>query len=644
MSDKSRCPTVSDLAALSSGQLSKAESTRLIRHIEDCESCRSAAETLNVALPGTVGGSGERRSASGAKVSPKKSEPPASPTPPQQKGPRATAAGAWSGVFAPPQGADEIGRVGIYRVLHLLGTGGMGAVFAAEDTNLRRKVALKVMKLDLVDDEQARKRFLREARAMAAVQHDRIIAVYGVGMVNGLPYLAMPLLTGESLEARLTAKRRLPLAEAIRIARETAEGLAAAHKSGLVHRDVKPANLWLEGDARRVKILDFGLARRVEGSRVTHSGAVLGTPAFMSPEQARGEPVDHRSDLFSLGSVLYRLATGQLPFGGATAYEMMAAVTDDEPLPPRQVNRQVPVALERLILKLLDKDPAKRPASAAETARELEALEQHRAPGSPRGWGGAVILLLLLGVLGCGAAFLWPLVGQWWDASPGAAGKDFTPSERPPSEATARGSAPGAEAAAAIRKGDDSFAGKQYDKAIKDYTEAIRIDPENARAFNNRGNAWYAKKEYDKAMKDYDEAIRLDPTDAIPLRNRAAVWYFPKKDYDKAIKDYDEAISLDHRSARAFDRRAWILATCPDATVRDGKRAVESATTACKLDDWKKADDLDTLAAAYAEAGEFTSAVKWEEKALEDKDFAKQNGYGARKRLQFYKDHKPYRE
>jgi hypothetical protein len=389
MSDDSRCPTVSDLAALSRGQLSKSDTARLVRHIEDCENCRSAAETLNIRLPGaTDPGSGERRSVPSEKVPPKKAEPPGSATAPYRGGIRSSAAGAWSGVLAPPQGTDEIGRLGIYRVLRLLGAGGMGAVFAAEDTNLRRKVALKVMKLDLVDDEQARRRFLREARAMAAVQHDRIIAVYGVGMINGLPYLAMPLLSGESLEARLKTKRRLSLAEAVRIARETAEGLAAAHKSGLVHRDVKPANLWLEGEARRVKILDFGLARTVEGSRVTHSGAVLGTPAYMSPEQARGETVDPRSDLFSLGSVLYRMATGKLPFGGSTAYEMMAAVTDDEPVPPREINSQVPAALEQLILKLLDKDATKRPASAAATARALEAIEQHRATGSPRRWGG----------------------------------------------------------------------------------------------------------------------------------------------------------------------------------------------------------------------------------------------------------------
>jgi tetratricopeptide (TPR) repeat protein/tRNA A-37 threonylcarbamoyl transferase component Bud32 len=650
MSDDSRCPTVSDLAALSRGQLSKAETARLIRHIEDCESCRSAAETLNVPLPGQAGAAqGERRSPPSEKVTPKKAESSGSSTAPYRGGIRSTAAGAWSGVLAPPQGADEIGRLGIYRVLRLLGAGGMGAVFAAEDTNLRRKVALKVMKLDLVDDEQARKRFLREARAMAAVQHDRIIAVYGVGIINGLPYLAMPLLSGESLEARLKTKRQLPLAEALRIARETAEGLAAAHKSGLVHRDVKPANLWLEGESRHVKILDFGLARAVEGSRVTRSGAVVGTPAYMSPEQARGETVNHRSDLFSLGSVLYRLATGKLPFGGSTAFDTMSAVTDDEPVPPRQVNGQVPEALERLILKLLDKDASKRPASAAATARELAVIERQLATGPPRRWERVVVLLLLLGVVGGGCVFLWPLVGQWWDASRGAVANLLTSTARETAPATRKSEAPvkppTPEVAALIRKGDEWLHQKEYDKAIKEYDEAIRLDPRSALAFSNRGLAWHnGKKDYDKAIQDYTEAIRLDPKSDVAFANRGLAWHYGKKNYDKALKDFDEAIRLDPKWAFPFSRKAWLLAVCPDAKVRDGKRAVDAATTACKLKDWKEADYLDTLAAAYAENGEFASAVKWEEKALEDNDFANNYGHAARKRLQLYKDHKPYRE
>jgi serine/threonine protein kinase/Tfp pilus assembly protein PilF len=687
MSDDSRCPTVSDLAALSRGQLSKAETARLIRHLEDCESCRSAAETLNVPLPGPTGRTkGERRSPPSEKVTPNKAESSGSSAAPYRGGIRSSAAGAWSGVLAPPQGADEIGRLGIYRVLRLLGTGGMGAVFAAEDTNLRRKVALKVMKLDLVDDEQARKRFLREARAMAAVQHDRIIAVYGVGMIGNLPYLAMPLLSGESLEKRLKAKRQVPLAEALRIAREAAEGLAAAHKAGLVHRDVKPANLWLEGEARRVKILDFGLARAVEGSRVTRSGAVVGTPAFMSPEQARGETVDHRSDLFSLGTVLYRLATGKLPFGGSTAFDMMAAVTDDEPVPPRQVNGQVPEALERLILRLLDKDAAKRPASAAGTARELAVIERQLATGPPSRWGRAVFLLLLLGVLGVGGVFLWPLASRWWEANHDSVGNLLSATGRRPAEAATHRTAPGtpkpiASVPAAvdlIKKGDALVEEKEFTKAIDDYSEAIRLDPRSAEAWYRRGFARYYLRDYDDAIKDYTEAIHLDPTDGRAYFERARAWHNGKnqyeksvedcteairlkyelalsfsnrglarqqmKEYDKALKDFDEAIRLDPKRAFAFNRKAWLLAVCPDARVRDGRRAVEAATTACKLKEWKSGDELDTLAAAYAEDGDFASAVKWEEKALDDADFAGDYGHAARKRLQLYKDHKPYRE
>jgi tetratricopeptide (TPR) repeat protein len=183
---------------------------------------------------------------------------------------------------------------------------------------------------------------------------------------------------------------------------------------------------------------------------------------------------------------------------------------------------------------------------------------------------------------------------------------------------------------------------KDYDNALKDYDKAIGLGYKTANAFNNRGAARSNMNDEDNAIKDYTEAIGLDAKYALAFRNRGNSWY-RRKEYAKAVKDFDEAGRLDPKDDRAFERKAWVLATCPDAKVRDGKRAVVAATTACKLNDWKKADDLDTLAAAYAEEGDFANAVKWEEKALEDKDFARQNANGAPRRLQLYKDHKPCR-
>ncbi len=188
-------------------------------------------------------------------------------------------------------------------------------------------------------------RFLREARATAALQHDHIVTIYHVGEERGVPFLAMPLLRGKTLEDRLAEKPRLSFAEILRIGREAAEGLAEAHGHGLVHRDIKPRNMWLEAPSARVKLLDFGLVRSDgEELGVTRSGMILGTPAYMSPEQAGGRTVDHRSDLFSLGCVLYRLATGRPPFAGSDPISTLVAVASAHPSPPSEVDPAVPTA------------------------------------------------------------------------------------------------------------------------------------------------------------------------------------------------------------------------------------------------------------------------------------------------------------
>jgi WD40 repeat protein/serine/threonine protein kinase len=283
--------------------------------------------------------------------------------------------------LAPAQEADEIGRLGSYRVLAVLGRGGMGAVLQAEDPQLRRRVALKVMLPSQAANPSARQRFLREAQAAATLEHDHIVAIYHVGEERGVPFLAMPLLKGESLDERLKREGTLPPAEVVRIGRETALGLAAAHAQGVIHRDIKPGNLWLEGGSQRVKILDFGLAYQA-GSDVhlTQSGAILGTPAYMAPEQAQGKKADARSDLFSLGCVLYRMSTGQLPFQGTDTMSMLLALVTQDPTPPGQHNPHLPPALNELILALLAKEPAARPASAEAAAQTLAALEGKSGP------------------------------------------------------------------------------------------------------------------------------------------------------------------------------------------------------------------------------------------------------------------------
>jgi serine/threonine protein kinase len=289
-----------------------------------------------------------------------------------------------SDFLAPAQAPDELGRLGPYRILKILGHGGMGVVFEAEDPQLRRKVALKAMLPALAASETARQRFLREAQAAAAVEHDHIVPIHLVGEDRGVPFIAMPFLKGESLEQRLARQARLPFHEVVRIGRETAAGLAAAHKRGLIHRDIKPANLWLEEETGRVKILDFGLARATaDSAQLTQSGAIVGTPAYMAPEQTKGQPLDPRCDLFSLGCVLYRMCTGELPFKGADTISTLMAVATAEPPPPRKIESSVPRAFSDLVMQLLAKEPAERTPSAQALLEALAEIEETTAaPGS----------------------------------------------------------------------------------------------------------------------------------------------------------------------------------------------------------------------------------------------------------------------
>ncbi len=289
--------------------------------------------------------------------------------------------------LAPPQAPGELGRLGPYRVLGVLGAGGMGIVFRAEDTQLRRPVALKVLAPELNADPANRQRFLREARAAAALKGDHVVTVHQVGEDRGLPYMALELLEGETLETRLRRAGRLPTAEVLRIGREICEGLAAAHERGLVHRDVKPANVWLEAPRGRVKLLDFGLALAARGDpRLTQSGAVVGTPAYLAPEQARGGTPDPRSDLFSLGCVLYRACTGQLPFRGSDTLAVLTALAVENPTPVRQLNPELPLALGDLVMRLLSKAPAARPKSARAVIEAIDAIGEApptSRPGQP---------------------------------------------------------------------------------------------------------------------------------------------------------------------------------------------------------------------------------------------------------------------
>ena len=280
-------------------------------------------------------------------------------------------------LLAPSDDERMLGRLGTYEIVGVIGAGGMGVVLKAFDPALNRYVAIKILAPHLGSSGAARKRFSREAQAAAAVVHDSVIEIHGVAETEGLPYLVMSYVRGPSLQRRLDDTGPLALVEILRIGMQAANGLAAAHAQGLVHRDVKPANILLADGVERVKLTDFGLARAADDASLTRTGIIAGTPQYMSPEQARGETVDQASDLFSLGSVLYTMCTGRPPFRSETSYGVLRRITDEEPRPIREINPEIPEWLCQIVSRLMEKEPAARYATASEVSGVLEECLAH---------------------------------------------------------------------------------------------------------------------------------------------------------------------------------------------------------------------------------------------------------------------------
>jgi serine/threonine protein kinase len=359
-------------------------------HLEQCADCRHALDELAGAIPTLELAqqlSSPEYEADGALKRAltilKNTARPSAPSPGD--------ATLWfRSLLQPSENAERLGRLGEYEIVELLGQGGMGLVFLAFEPALRRPVAIKVLAPHLAGDDLARERFAREAQAAAAVRHENVVAIHAVEEANGLPFLVMEYVAGGSLQRFLRHHGRLDVETVARLGLAVAAGLEAAHKQGLVHRDIKPANLLIvvEEDAgdnskeasekpalsaliRHIKISDFGLARLAHDSRLTQSGTIAGTPLFMSPEQATGQAVDARADLFSLGSVLYLLCTGREPFQGESPLAVLHQVCEANPTPVRELNPTVPEWLAELIERLHAKEPDERLASASEVLTVL---------------------------------------------------------------------------------------------------------------------------------------------------------------------------------------------------------------------------------------------------------------------------------
>ena len=423
----SECPSSDRLQALIEGVLSEPEQAAVVRHLDDCGACQAALERLAAGdapfavVARQLAEAGRSVSADDRSI--------VSSLVAQFRDRGDDLTGEIHGdleadgelaldFLGPAPRPGVLGTLAQYEVLAVIGQGGMGMVYKALDPALNRLVAVKVMAPQLAAVAAARRRFAREARAAAAVSHEHVVPIYAVDEFRGLPYLVMPFIAGESLQDRLDRCGPLKLPEILRIGRQVAIGLAAAHAQGLIHRDIKPSNILLENGVERVKITDFGLARTVDDASLTHSDVVVGTPQYMAPEQARGEPVDPRSDLFSLGGVLYALCLGRPPFRAPTALAVLKRVCEDTPHPIRADAPEIPDWLVAIIETLLAKDPAHRYGSAAVVAQLLEEhlarLQQPRlasesglptvpTPSRARSWRWALAAAgLVIGMIGLG--------------------------------------------------------------------------------------------------------------------------------------------------------------------------------------------------------------------------------------------------
>jgi len=409
----------SRLADLLADRLPAEELPTLTAHLEHCDACRQHLESL--AGDGAEWGD-VREALSTGEASEAPTPEPAWEVAGSSEPEVFHREAGWVRSLLQPCEESELGRLGRYPVRGVIGQGGMGVVLSGWDTELNRPLALKLLAPHLASSGAARQRFLREAQAAAAVVHPNVVPIYAIHADAPLPYLVMPYISGGNLQQRLDSAGPMELEDCLRTGLQIAEGLAAAHRQGLVHRDIKPANILLEEGGHRILISDFGLARALDDVSMTASGVIAGTPPYMSPEQARGEAAHYPSDLFSLGSVLYAMATGRPPFRGESSLAILRQIGQQRVTPIRELNERMPAWLDRLLARLMHKHAPERPASAQRVVALLQGCLAHvRSPAAEalppelrasrritrRAVGLAIAAAMVATIVGV------PVVGSW---------------------------------------------------------------------------------------------------------------------------------------------------------------------------------------------------------------------------------------
>ncbi len=400
--------------------LSASEAEELTKHLEDCVSCREKFESIcadaswwhgtssTLRLIETESGVFKSKSGTSSDFSLAQSREPSS-----SNNANASPLVVISGL-KPSQEAGALGELGDYTIREVIGYGGMGTVLKAWDKRLSRVVAIKVLHPHLATSSAARVRFAKEAQTVASISHPNVVPIHDVADDHSQPYIVMGFVSGGSLQDKLDRDGPLSLEESLRIGLQIAEGLEAAHSLGLVHRDIKPAIILLEARWQRVLITDFGLARALDDASITASGHLAGTPQYMSPEQSRGDKIDHRSDLYSLGSVLYAMLAGRPPFRAENAVAIMQKVGSERAKPVHEIQDHLPFWAHQLIERLHAKNPRDRVPTAVDASHLLRCCLQHvQNPSTgvlPRGFQAtksewmrsiaqAVAVLLTLGLI-----------------------------------------------------------------------------------------------------------------------------------------------------------------------------------------------------------------------------------------------------
>lgn len=405
MQKSSNCLREDQLRRLMDDAMNQEDSATTIDHLSHCGACADQLERMTAADEFWRSSARSLRSDSFDCDFIEDTDSPASVSP------------VLMSLLGPTEDPQSLGRVGRFEVLGVVGSGGMGTVLKARDVDIERVVALKLPAAHLLESPSALERIEREARSAATIRHPGVIAIYQVERWRNIPYLVMPYHTGPSLRARISKDGPLDLLESIRIARQTAEALAAAHDHGVVHRDVKPGNILLGKGTERAVLTDFGIAKVQHDEQMTATGVIVGTPAFLSPEQANGGEATQQSDLFCLGTVLWTMLAGRPPFVDLPTHSIVASIASGQLPRLREFRADLPNWVYRLIDWMQQPDPADRPDSAGHCVELLRGCEQHLAnpilhalpeianrPSSTRRAGkiAALLTLLLLVPLGYG--------------------------------------------------------------------------------------------------------------------------------------------------------------------------------------------------------------------------------------------------